>query len=353
MKNRSLTITPEILSLIACIDEFKGGWKKTDALSEERLSSLRRLATIESIGSSTRIEGASLSDSDVEKLLGRVGGTIYQSRDEEEVAGYASAMETIYESYADIPLSENYVKQLHKILLQYSIKDERHRGEYKTVENNIEAFDEAAKSLGVILKTATPFDTPRMMKELLAWTNDSLQDNSLHPLLVIGVFTVELLGIHPFNDGNGRLSRILTTHILLKAGYTYTQYASLESLIEKSKDSYYLNLRRTQATLQEKNPEYGPWLVFFLRVLKKQVVHLESKMKGIGMESEEARGLHPDAKRILQRVREKGSITISEAHSFLDIPRPTVKVRLRELLDAGLLMRQGKGRGSWYELHTR
>ena len=123
MKTHSLTITPEMLKLIAEIDEFRGGWKAIHGMTPERLEALRRVATIESIGSSTRIEGAKLSDAEVEKLLGNIGKQSFQTRDEQEVAGYADAMETVFQSYNDIPLTENYLKQFHALLLRHSDKD--------------------------------------------------------------------------------------------------------------------------------------------------------------------------------------------------------------------------------------
>ena len=141
MKLSNLEITPDLLKLIAEIDEFKGSWKILKTLSPERLQSLRHVATIESIGSSTRIEGAKLSDREVEKLMQGLSTQSFTSRDEQEVAGYAQAMDMIFESYSDIALSESYVKQLHRDLLRHSKKDQRHRGEFKKFPNSVEAFD--------------------------------------------------------------------------------------------------------------------------------------------------------------------------------------------------------------------
>src|SRR5271157_2205050 len=127
----TLKITPEILGSIAELDEFKGAWLALGTLAPERLSALRRVATIESIGSSTRIEGSKLTDRDVERLLANLEIKSFATRDEQEVAGYAEVMETIFHAWAEIPITENYIKQLHRDLLQYSEKDDRHRGEYK------------------------------------------------------------------------------------------------------------------------------------------------------------------------------------------------------------------------------
>jgi len=196
----TLTITPNLLSLIAELDEFKGAWRAIGRIAPERLSSLRRVATIESVGSSTRIEGAQLSDRDVEALLRNIEIKSFSSRDEQEVAGYAEAMETIFAHFAEIALTQNHIRQLHRDLLAHSDKDERHRGSYKTLPNHVEAFDGKGTSIGVIFETATPFDTPRRMDDLLRWTRDQFERKRLHPLLIIALFVVVFLEIHPFQD---------------------------------------------------------------------------------------------------------------------------------------------------------
>jgi Fic family protein len=341
----TLGITPEILSLVAQIDEFKGAWRALSVQAPQRLAALRRVATIESIGSSTRIEGARLSDREVEALLSRLDTQSFRSRDEEEVAGYAEAMERVFISYADIPLTENTIKQLHGMLLRHSGKDERHRGQYKTLPNHVEAFDADGKSLGIVFETATPFDTPRRMQELVEWTQAALADAALHPLLVIGVFTVVFLAIHPFQDGNGRLSRILTTLLLLKPGYGYVPYSSLESVIEANKEGYYLALRRTQRTLAEALPEWEPWLLFFLRALQRQKARLAEKIAGEKLMSAAVPAL---AQAILDLARDHGRIGIGDIIRVTGQNRSTIKLRLGELVRGGQLARHGKGRATWY-----
>ena len=236
----TIQITPELLSLIAEIDEFKGAWRALGTLAPERLKALRHIATIESIGSSTRIEGSKLTDREVERLLANLEIKKFASRDEQEVAGYAEVMETVFYAWADIPITENHIKQLHRDLLRHSDKDERHRGAYKTLRNDVGAFDADGTMIGIVFETATPFDTPRRMTELVKWLNDTRELKRIHPLLIVAVFIVTFLEIHPFQDGNGRLSRVLTTLLLLQAGYAYVPYSSLESVIENSKESYYL-----------------------------------------------------------------------------------------------------------------
>lgn len=344
MKTQSLKITSEQLRLIAEIDEFKGSWKMMRTLAPERLAVLRRVATIESIGSSTRIEGAKLSDAEVEKLLGRVGLEAFVNRDEQEVAGYAKAMETVFDASDSIQLTENYIKQLHSMLLQHSTKDQRHHGDYKKLANHVEAFNEEGESIGIIFETASPFETPRRMQQLVTWAREAFDEKELHPLVIIALFIVTFLEIHPLQDGNGRLSRVLTSLLLLKAGYIYVPYSSLESVIEQNKDGYYLALRRTQATLAKDEPDYEPWLHFFLRSLKAQKDNLAQRVSS----DSSLEDLHPDAVLILEHAKGNGRITTGEAEKLIQAPRPTVKSRLSHLVERGLLVRRGKGRGSWY-----
>lgn len=341
----SLVITPEILALIAGLDEFKGTWRAIGRIAPERLAGLRRIATIESIGSSTRIEGAKLTDREVERLLSNLEIKSFGSRDEQEVAGYADAMETVFAHWESITLTENHIRQLHRDLLKYSGKDERHRGEYKTLPNNVEAFGPEGESLGVVFATASPFDTPRLMAELVTWTHVALRDGTLHPLLVIAVFVVVFLEIHPFQDGNGRLSRILTTLLLLRAGYAYMPYSSLESVIEQSKEAYYLALRRTQGTIRSKQPDWQPWVLFFLKALGQQKDRLN---KRIERERQVFGELPKLSVRILELARERGRVTVAEAAKLTGANRNTIKDHIKALVDGGHLSRHGAGRGSWY-----
>lgn len=340
----ALRITPEMLRLIAELDEFKGVWRTQRALAPERLAALRQVATIESVGSSTRIEGARLSDLEVEKVLAGLHTHSFASRDEEEVAGYAEAMETVFAGWEAIPLTENHLKQLHQILLRFSSKDVRHRGQYKKLPNHVEAFDAEGRSLGVVFATTSPLETPWRMEELVVWTREALAGGVWHPLLVIGVFVVRFLAVHPFQDGNGRLSRVLTTLLLLQAGYAYVPYSSLESVIEASKDSYYLALRRTQGA---EAPDWEPWLVFFLRALQRQKARLEQK---VVREQSWGHALPVLSVRILELAREHGRVTSAQIETATGESRSTIKARLNGLLKNGLLARHGRGRATWYTL---
>ena len=347
IKADALEISQDILSLIAAIDEFKGAWRALGTLAPERLFALRRVATIESIGSSTRIEGSKLSDRDVERLLSNLQIRSFETRDEQEVAGYAEVMELVFQSWADITLTENHIKQLHRDLLKYSTKDEYHRGQYKTTSNSVAAFDENGRQLGIVFETAMPFDTPWLMEELVVFVNEAFEARKLHPLLIVGIFVVVFLAIHPFQDGNGRLSRILTTLLLLWAGYAYVPYSSLESVIEQSKENYYLALRQTQGTIRTDAPNWQPWIIFFLRALHQQMKRLAKKVE----REQLVLSVLPELSvQILEYVREHGRVTIGNMVKVTGTSRNTLKEHFRQLINKGHLVRHGSGRGVWYAL---
>ena len=340
-----LTITPSMLSAIAEIEVFRGAWQALGSLAPEQLSALRRVATIESIGSSTRIEGSALSDRDVERFLSNLNIRTFETRDEQEVAGYAGVMETVFDAWREIPVSENHVRQLHRDLLRHSTKDERHRGSYKTLSNSVAAFDAEGHQLGVVFETASPFDTPRLMEELVTWFDEAGRDPDLHPLLAIGIFTVVFLEIHPFQDGNGRLSRVLTTLLLLRAGYSYVPYSSMESVIEQSKEAYYLALRRTQGTIRTEAPDWTPWIEFFLRALQRQMRRLRTRVERERLMVGEVSELQA---RLIELTREQGRLTIRDAATLTGVSRNTLKVQFRVLVRDGRLTLNGSGRGAWY-----
>jgi Fic family protein len=342
--------TNEILSLIAAIDEFKGEWRALGSLGPETLRSLRRIATIESAGSSTRIEGARLSDAEVEKLVGNLGNESFQTRDEQEVAGYAYVMEAIQTVWQDLRISESILLQLHRDLLRYSHKDQRHRGEWKSLDNHVAAFDTEGKQIGIVFETASPFETPMLMEKLLGWHAKEEADPILHPLLRIAVFNVAFLAIHPFQDGNGRLSRVLTNLMLLRAGYAYASYMSLESVIEHNKEAYYLALRRTQTSFRE-TVDWEPWILFFLRALKSQIGRLRVR---IG-EPPAPVGTHgvpddlsPLAGQVLKLLDSRETLSVAEAADTLSANRHTLKDKFTELVQKGYAELHGKGRGAHY-----
>ncbi len=345
LKTDTIKITHELLAFLSEIDEFKGAWRALGTLAPDRLIALRRVATIESIGSSTRIEGSKLSDREVEHLLGKIEIQAFESRDEQEVAGYAEVLETVFQSWKDIPITENYIKQLHRDLLRFSEKDERHRGQYKTVRNDVGAFDADGKMVGIVFETATPFDTPGRMTELCTWLRDTRELKRLHPLLIVAIFTVVFLEIHPFQDGNGRLSRVLTMLLLLQAGYAYVPYSSLESVIENNKENYYLALRQTQGTIRSEAPDWQPWLMFFMRALQQQKRRLSTKVE---REKNALSTLSELAVQIMDYVQDQGRVTTRDMVREVGASPNTLKATFSSLVSKGLLVRNGGGRSTWY-----
>ena len=344
IKLNTIPIDAAILNLIAELDEFKGRWEMLGRLAPDALQSLRKVATIESVGSSTRIEGARLSDHQVEALLANLDVNSFRSRDEEEVAGYAEAMGTVFDSWEHIPLTENHIKQLHGMLLKYSTKDTAHRGEYKKFPNNVEAFDPDGRSIGVIFETATPFDTPHLMSLLIYFFRRAGAHRELHPLLTVAAFVVHFLAIHPFQDGNGRLSRVLTTLLLLQAGYRYVPYSSMERIIEENKDGYYRALRMSQKEIRTDIENLDAWVRFFLQTLKKQKDVLLRKVE----REQRLEKLPPLSEQMVVLAKERGRLTITDAVTLLQVNRNTAKVHIRQLVEGGYLMQHGTGRATWY-----
>jgi len=283
---------------------------------------------------------------DENNVAAAVKSTPFNTHDEQEGAGYSEAMKLIFLAWEYMSITENHIRQLHQVLLRHSKKDVRHWGEYKKLHNHVVTINGDGNEVGVVFQTSTPFDTPREMEELVAWVNKAISEESFHPLLIIGVFVVVFLAIHPFQDGNGRLSRVLTTLLLLRAGYSYVLFASLESVVEDNKDIYYKALRRTQTTLKTEKADWKPWLGFFLRCLKKQKSNIVAKI-----EIEESIGddnLPQLSIEVLKLLACNERMTIAEMVKATGGNQNTLKVRLRELVATGRINRHGKGRATWY-----
>lgn len=348
--NRNIVITAEMLNGISEIDKFNSLWTAgLDRPSPDELKVMKRIATIESVGSSNRIEGNKMTDEQIEELFSHIDKKSFTTRDEQEVAGYSDLLSTIFDNYKDIPLTENYIKQLHKTLLAYSDKDERHRGEYKKDSNRVAAFDANGNEIGSIFETATPFDTPRLMEEIIKWTNNTLQDKYFHPLITIGVFIVHFLSIHPFSDGNGRMSRALTVMLMLQNGYDYMPYASMESIVEASKDAYYRALRGTQKTIWMDKVNYEPWLTFFISSLVKQKRHMEDKIKKLKQSGTDK--LSATSMTILGLFADKSEMTMAEIIAATNKNPETVRKAVQSLVAKDLLKKQGSTKGVFYILN--
>ncbi len=334
-----------IVSKIAKIDELKGQWITGARLSPQALGRLKRSVLITSTGASTRIEGAHLSDENIEKIMRGINIQKFADRDTQEVRGYYELLENVFESWNGLKFNESAIKHFHKELLKYVEKDKGHRGEYKKGENKVHMVDEAGKSIGILFDTAPAYLTPIRMQELVEWTIKTSGEKKYHPLLIIGNFLVEFLKIHPFSDGNGRLSRVLTNLLLLKNGYLYMPYVSHEKLVEDNKPDYYIALRRSQKTMGGRNENIGPWLDFFLDMVLKQsqlAVELLSKENVEKILSEKQLIIW----RYIENVNETGVKDIVENTK---IARPTVKQALESLLKLKKIERVGLGRSTRYK----
>lgn len=345
-RNKRISSLPErIWSLINQIDELKGRWIGGAKLNPQALGRLKRSVLVTSTGASTRIEGSKLSDEDVEKFMRGLSLQKFTDRDKQEVRGYFELLENIFLSWKHIPFSENVIKHLHKELLKYASKDERHRGEYKKTENSVEMFDDSGKSLGVVFETTPAYLTPKRMQELVEWTADALKRGEKHSLLIIGGFLVEFLAIHPFQDGNGRLSRILTNLLLLKTGYEYVPYVSHEKLVEDNKADYYIALRKSQTTLGKGREDIASWLEFFLNV------SLEQARQAIELLSHEniEKILSPKQLAVWRHLEIADEATPGEIVKATGVARPTVSQALSVLLRLKKIERIGQGRTTRYK----
>ncbi len=343
--NKRIKDLPQsIWQLINQIEEIKGRWIGGANLNPQALGRLKRSTLVTSTGASTRIEGAKLSDEDVEKLMKGLQVQKFADRDKQEVMGYFELLNNVFEAWKSIPFSEGTIKHFHKELLKYVEKDKLHRGEYKKAENKVHMVDELGKSIGILFDTTPAYLTPKEMLEVVEWTQMTFAEKEIHPLLVIGNFLVEFLNIHPFQDGNGRISRILTNLLLIKEGYGYAPYVSHEKLIEDNKADYYMALRKSQKTIKTKKENIIPWLEFFLNILlqqAKQAIDLLSK------ENIELL-LSPKQLAVWKYLESVPEATPGEISRETKVARPTVSQALDVLMRLKKVKRIGQGRTTRY-----
>lgn len=339
-------IPNEIWSKIAQIEELKGRWIQGTNLSPQFLSRLKRSVLVTSTGASTRIEGASLSDEEIDKLMRGIVIEKFSDREKEEVRGYFELLENIFNSWEDLRFNESAIKHFHKELLRYTQKDVLHRGNYKSEDNKVRMIDVDGRDLGIIFDTTPAYLTPKKMNELVDWTQKALSGRKHHSLLVIGNFIVEFLNIHPFKDGNGRLSRILTNFLLLKAGYLYMPYVSHEKLVENNKPDYYMALRTSQKTFNTKNEDITAWLNFFFNILlfqSQQAINL------ITQENIEVL-LSPKQLAVWQYLQKVDEASPGDIAKNAHIARITVNQVLNKLLNLKKIKRIGEGSGIRYRV---
>ena len=331
---------------ITQIDELKGRWVGGVRLGPQVLGRLKQSVLVTSTGASTRIEGARISDEDIEKLMRGIAIQKFSDRDRQEVIGYFELLNNVFDSWERLRFSEGQIKHFHRELLKYVEKDTFHRGEYKRQENKVHMVDAAGQSIGILFDTTPAYLTPKEMQELVEWAQDALKTRKHHPLLIIGGFLVQFLQIHPFQDGNGRLSRILTNLLMLQAGYAFIPYISHEKLVEDNKPEYYLSLRQSQKTIQTGQENIVPWLTFFLDVTLAQAKMALDLLSDENIE----KLLSPRQVGVWRYMQANREVSPKELSDALDIPRPTINQVLSRLLDLGKIERIGLGRGTRYRV---
>ena len=344
------TATQTVIRKIAFIDGFKGQWQMVEQQGNRYLRELRKIATIQSIGSSTRIEGATLSDEEVGNLIRSMKITKFETRDEQEVAGYYETLDLMLENYNEIDVSENYIKQLHKMLLRHSDKDEYHRGQYKTLSNKVvAAYPDGTQR--TIFNTTEPHLTSKEMGELITWTTEQFAAGQIHDLVIISVFIYEFLSIHPFQDGNGRLSRLLTTLLLLKRNYRFVQYISFEHIIEERKKEYYSSLMAGQQNRYQPTERIDAWVLFFLECLEILIQRLETKyadFQNLGLY------LMPRQHNILEFLGKQKQARLADFMANLpEIAVATLKKDLQKMVQEGVLEKIGQGKATYYILRKK
>jgi len=345
----SASVYQQMMQKLSIIDSFKGNWKAIELQQSKYLKELRKIATIESIGSSTRIEGATLTDAEVEKLLKSVKITKLKTRDEEEVVGYYEVLQIILDSYGQIKLSESYLHQLHSLLLKHSSKDQRHKGKYKNLSNQVVAnYPDGTQR--TIFKTTEPHLTPSEMQVAIKWTNERFTKNDMHPLVIIAVFIYEFLSVHPYQDGNGRLSRLLTTLLMMQQEYKFIQYVSFENIIETRKEEYYRALMEGQKNRNTQEERIDKWILYFLDCMIILIQRLEAKYAAY---SQLEKGLNERQHKVLQFIKKQKTAQINEIEKTLtDYSRNTLKKDVSYLVNEGLLIKTGEGRAVRYHINN-
>ena len=342
--HRIKNLNPHIITILAEIDGIRGELKSGLRMTPQAITNLRKSTLITSAGASTRIEGSRLTDEEVEKVMRGLAISKFADRDSQEVQGYLEALQNVFDSYQDLPLRESLITSLHSQLLKYSAKDHTHRGSYKNKENTVGVLGPDRNIAKIMFETTPAFLTGKEMQELVEWTNDAFENNRFHNLLIIANFVVEFLKIHPFEDGNGRLSRVLTNLLLLRSGYQFVQYVSHEQLVERRKDEYYIALRKSQETFKTDHDTISPWLNFFLSVIKEQAVKALSYLEEEKIEDT----LSPKQYEVWKHLTSVEQAGPSEIVKATDIALGTVRQALNRLVKLGKIKRIGRGRGTRY-----
>ncbi len=343
--NKRIPLSQDILTKISKIDQFQGLWQGSLRLSPQILGRLKAFVIITSTGASTRIEGAKMTDDEIARFLRGLGAKSPKGRDEQEVAGYADLIGRVFDNWKTIKLTEGWIQQFHSILLNFSEKDKNHKGKYKDGDNAV-IMENDKKEEVVLFNPTHSYLVKGEMLAAIEWTNEQLEKREIHPLLVIANFIFEFLAIHPFSDGNGRVSRALTNLLLLQAGYSYVPYVSLDEIIEQTKVDYYLALRATQKNHGTDHEDIAPWINYFLTSLAEQTDRAHKIMN----KDQPEKLLSEKQKEVFQQFTEGREMGVAEVLTLLQgrIERETIKQALSRLVKLKLLERVGQSRGTRY-----
>lgn len=346
--NLKANIIEEVYSLIAEIDSVKNSFSLTNNLLPQTINRLTSSLIVTSAGASNRIEGNKLNDNQVDKLYKNLNIQKFKTRDEQEVAGYIEVLQEILANYQNIKINESIILGFHDQMLKYSEKDSRHKGGYKFGSNRVEAKDHDGNLVGIIFDPTPQHLVKKEIQDLIEWHSFCKNERQKHPLILIANFIFEYLAIHPFQDGNGRTSRLLTNLMLLQSGYNFTNIVSHEKLIENNKADYYLALNKTQKTWKSENEDISQWLLFFLKIVNGQAKKALDILKGETIEhllSEKQLALWNWALSL-----ESKEFSRKDAIEAMQFPARTVEAIIKKLFDLKTLDRIGEGRAIRYKI---
>ena len=332
-------LIPEIVQMMGTLHEHKGRQGLFVEAHADELKTFVDVAMIQSTGASNRIEGIFSTDRRLEELVRQKAEP--RNRSEQEIAGYREVLSAIHEDYEYINPSPNVILQLHKNL--YSFSESFTGGSYKNTDNIIAETDAEGNQVARFIPIHA-WQTPDAMNEMCFRFQEAWNANTIDKLLLIPMFILDFLCVHPFNDGNGRLSRLLTLLLYYKAGYIVGKYISIEMLIEKSKETYYETLQLSSSLWHDEENDYGPFVKYYLGVLIKAYNEFESRVdylrhKGISK-----------PERIKAVIKQNtGRITKKEIMDLCpDISRVTVERTLTELVKSGYIVKVGAGPSTEY-----
>ena len=333
------TWNSEILIKVANIHETKGRQELYLTQKPEELNRLVEIAKIQSMDASNAIEGIKTTDFRLKQLVNKK--TTPKNRNEKEIAGYRDALSIINDNFEYIPLTPNYILQLHSIL--YSHNDEvNYGGKYKNVQNYISATDENGNSF-ILFTPLPPYETPIAMQNLCDEYNKAIERRNVEPLVLIPIFIHDFLCIHPFNDGNGRMSRLLTTLLLYKSGYYVGKYISLETKIFKIKDLYYDALFESQKGWHEGNNDSTPFVKYLLSVIEMTYEDFEDRVKIISKKMSAYDMVDNAIKQKLGKITKSDVAELCPSLSISAIEKAIAK-----MVKEGKLEKQGSGKTTYY-----